>query len=115
VFFHGGNEWTTVPDIRTRAIYTDLIHSGADIIIGSHPHIVQGFEWIEGKPVFWSLGNFVFAGMDNTGGGDRGLFLRLGFLGTALVYIEPYPLALSGPRTEIAPMENLKDFYALSK
>ncbi|GHV76719.1 hypothetical protein AGMMS49942_15400 [Spirochaetia bacterium] len=98
VFFHGGNEWTTAPDARTRALYTDLIKAGADIIIGSHPHIVQGFEWIEGKPIFWSLGNFVFAGMENTGGGDEGLFVRLGFLGTELIYIEPYALALSGPR-----------------
>ncbi|MDR1596857.1 MAG: CapA family protein [Treponema sp.] len=115
VFFHGGSEWTTAPDTRTRAIYTDLIKAGADIIIGSHPHIVQGFEWIQGKPVFWSLGNFVFAGMEHTGGGDEGLFVRLGFLGTSLVYIEPYPLALSGPRTAIAPMEELKKFYTLSK
>jgi poly-gamma-glutamate synthesis protein (capsule biosynthesis protein) len=115
VFFHGGNEWTAAPDARTRAIYADLARAGADIIIGSHPHIVQGFEWIEGKPVFWSLGNFVFAGMDNTGGGDEGLFVRLGFWGTELIYVEPYPLALSGPRTKIAPMENLKKFYGLSK
>ncbi|GHV74263.1 hypothetical protein AGMMS49940_15650 [Spirochaetia bacterium] len=102
VFFHGGNEWTTTPDARTRALYTDLIKAGADIIIGSHPHIVQGFEWIEGKPIFWSLGNFVFAGMENTGGGDEGLFLQLGFWGTKLIYIEPYALVLSGPRTKIA-------------
>ncbi|GHT84425.1 hypothetical protein FACS1894137_07440 [Spirochaetia bacterium] len=104
VFFHGGNEWTAAPDARTRTLYTDLLRAGADIIIGSHPHIVQGFEWIEGKPVFWSLGNFVFAGMENTGGGDEGLFVRLGFLGTKLIYIEPYPLALSGPRTKIVPV-----------
>jgi poly-gamma-glutamate synthesis protein (capsule biosynthesis protein) len=115
VFFHGGNEWTVSPDARTRALYTGLIAAGADIVIGSHPHIVQGFEWVQGKPVFWSLGNFVFAGMEHTGGGDRGLFVRLGFRGTSLVYIEPYPLALSGPRTTIAPMEELKTFYALSK
>ncbi|GHV25863.1 hypothetical protein AGMMS4952_04700 [Spirochaetia bacterium] len=102
VFFHGGNEWTTAPDARTRALYTGLIIAGADIIIGSHPHIVQGFEWIEGKPIFWSLGNYVFAGMENTGGGDEGLFIRLGFWGTKLIYIAPYPLALSGPRTRIA-------------
>jgi poly-gamma-glutamate synthesis protein (capsule biosynthesis protein) len=115
VFFHGGNEWTTAPDARTRAVYTELTKAGADIIIGSHPHIVQGFEWIEGKPIFWSLGNFVFAGMENTGGGDEGLFVRLGFWGTTLIYIEPYALALSGPRTKIAPMEALKDFYTRSR
>ncbi|MFP3043445.1 CapA family protein [Treponema primitia] len=115
VFFHGGSEWTTAPDTRTRGIYTDLIKAGADIIIGSHPHIVQGFEWIEGKPVFWSLGNFVFAGMENTGGGDEGLFLQLGFLEKRLVYIEPFPLTLSGPQTKIAPMEELKTFYTRSR
>jgi poly-gamma-glutamate synthesis protein (capsule biosynthesis protein) len=115
VFFHGGNEWTTAPDARTRGIYTELIKAGADIIIGSHPHIVQGFEWIDGKPIFWSLGNFVFAGMENTGGGDEGLFLQLGFLGERLVYIEPFPLTLSGPRTKIAPMEELKNFYTRSR
>ncbi|WP_010256324.1 CapA family protein [Treponema primitia] len=115
VFFHGGSEWTTAPDARTRGIYTELIKAGADIIIGSHPHIVQGFEWIDGKPIFWSLGNFVFAGMENTGGGDEGLFLQLGFLGERLVYIEPLPLTLSGPRTKIAPMEELKTFYTRSR
>jgi poly-gamma-glutamate synthesis protein (capsule biosynthesis protein) len=82
-------------------LYTELAESGADLIIGSHPHIVQGFEWAGGKPVFWSLGNFVFAGMENTGGGDRGLLIRLGYSGKKLVYLERFPLELTGPRTEI--------------
>ncbi|AEF86589.1 poly-gamma-glutamate biosynthesis protein [Treponema primitia ZAS-2] len=115
VFFHGGEEWTNRPDRATREWYTDIIRAGADLLIGSHPHIVQGFEWIEGKPVFWSLGNFVFAGMENTGGGDEGLLIRLGYWGTELVYVEPYPLALTGPRVRLAPMEKLSGFYALSK
>jgi poly-gamma-glutamate synthesis protein (capsule biosynthesis protein) len=114
VFFHGGQEWTSRPDSPTREFYTELVRAGADLLIGSHPHFVQGFEWVLGKPVFWSLGNFVFAGMENTGGGDEGLFIRLGFWGKRLLYLEPYPLALSGPRTELAPPEKLARFYALS-
>lgn len=102
VFFHGGAEWSTSPDRETRERYTALVHAGADLVIGSHPHIVQGFEWVEGKPVFWSLGNFVFAGMENTGGGDQGLLVVLGFWGKRLVYLRPYPLVLTGPRTDLA-------------
>jgi poly-gamma-glutamate synthesis protein (capsule biosynthesis protein) len=63
VLFHGGDEWTSRPNQAVRNLCRDLVLSGADLVIGSHPHIVQGFEWVEGRPVFWSLGNFVFAGM----------------------------------------------------
>jgi poly-gamma-glutamate synthesis protein (capsule biosynthesis protein) len=37
-----------------------IIDAGADIIIGSHPHWVQNFEVYKGKPIFYSLGNFIF-------------------------------------------------------
>jgi poly-gamma-glutamate synthesis protein (capsule biosynthesis protein) len=115
VLFHGGEEWSKGPDASTRALYQDLIQHGADVIIGSHPHIVQGVEWVLGKPIFWSLGNYVFGGMDNTGGGDEGLFIRLGYRGTKLVYLEPYPLILDHTRTRIGPMEKLDRFYQLSR
>lgn len=113
VLFHGGNEWTFAPDGLTRKYYTDLAEAGADLIIGSHPHVVQGFEWVHNKPVFWSLGNFVFAGMDGTNGGEEGLFLRLGFYGKKLLYMEPAALKLKGPRTNVSG--DLQNFYRLSK
>jgi len=62
---------------------------------------VQGFEFVHRKPVFWSLGNFVFAGMENTGGGDTGLLIRLGYYGKTLVYVECFDLALTGARTDL--------------
>lgn len=115
IFFHGGNEWSPRPDAETRTLYTDLVRKGADLIIGSHPHVVQGFEWVLGKPIFWSLGNFVFAGMDDTAGGEAGLFIRLGFAGKKLVYLEPSALILKGPRTDSAGPEGLEEFYRLSR
>jgi poly-gamma-glutamate synthesis protein (capsule biosynthesis protein) len=114
VLFHGGEEWSTQPDESTRTMYTELVNAGADLIIGTHPHIVQGFEWVEGKPVFWSLGNYVFAGMENTGGGDNGLFLRLGFVNGKLLYLEPFALTLIQAKTEIADSKNLATFYERS-
>lgn len=115
IFFHGGNEWSLRPGADTRKLYTDFIKRGADLIIGSHPHVVQGFEWVLGKPVFWSLGNFVFAGMEDTAGGTEGLFIRLGFAGKKLVYLEPSALMLRGPRTDIAGPEGLDGFYRRSR
>jgi poly-gamma-glutamate synthesis protein (capsule biosynthesis protein) len=115
VLFHGGIEWSTRPDKPTRELYTGLIRAGADLVIGSHPHIVQGFEWVEGKPVFWSLGNYVFGGMENTDGGEEGLFIRLGYWGSRLVYLKPYALTLSHTRTKTAPDEMLKTFYERSR
>jgi poly-gamma-glutamate synthesis protein (capsule biosynthesis protein) len=115
VLFHGGIEWDTRPDTFTRDFYTGLIRHGADLVIGSHPHVVQGFEWVLGKPVFWSLGNYIFGGMENTGGGEQGLFIRLGFSGRRFVYLEPFPLTLSHTRTTIAPAAELNRFYARSR
>jgi poly-gamma-glutamate synthesis protein (capsule biosynthesis protein) len=115
VLFHGGDEWSREPTAATRRLYTGLVKSGADLVIGSHPHVVQGFEWIDGKAVFWSLGNYVFGGMENTDGGEEGLFIKLGYLGNQLVYLEPYALALTHTRTDIAPRENLETFYRLSR
>lgn len=115
VLFHGGVEWSRRPDAATRELYTDLIRSGADLVIGSHPHIVQGFEWVLGKPVFWSLGNYVFGGMENTDGGEEGLFIRLGFLDSRLIYLEPFALTLTHTRTDIAPPEKLEVFYRRSR
>ena len=115
VFFHGGTEWSTLPDASTRELYTELIGAGADLVIGSHPHVAQGFEWVNGKPVFWSLGNYVFGGMGNTEGGEEGLFLRLALFRRRLLYMEPFPIILTHNRTDIAPPEKLQTFYKRSK
>jgi poly-gamma-glutamate synthesis protein (capsule biosynthesis protein) len=115
LLFHGGHEWTWKPDANTRSLYTELAHNGADLIIGSHPHTVQGFEWLEGKLVFWSLGNYVFAGMNGIDGGDEGLLIRLGYAGKTLIYFEPVPVRLKGPRSDLGSAEQLKRFYALSR
>ncbi|WP_461251875.1 CapA family protein, partial [Treponema sp. R8-4-B8] len=81
----------------------------------SHPHTVQGFEWLDGKLVFWSLGNYVFAGMGGLDGGEEGLLIRLGYMGKTPVYFEPVPVQLKGPRSDIGKAEQLNRFYSLSR
>ncbi len=95
VLLHGGEEWSREPSRDFRRVVTELIVAGADAVIGSHPHVVGGMEWIQGRPVFWSLGNFVFPGMDGTPGGEEGLLIRAGFLGARLLYLEAVQLYVS--------------------
>jgi len=115
ILFHGGTEWSIDPDVFNRRIFTELLAAGADVVIGSHPHKVQGFEWVLGKPVFWSLGNYVFGGEENNIGEEEGLFIRLGFWQGRLLYLEPFALILSHTRSDIAPPEMLEAFYDRSR
>ena len=41
-----------------------MIDAGADAVVGGHPHVTQNIDIYKGKPIFYSLGNFVFNGFD---------------------------------------------------
>ncbi|MDR7543069.1 MAG: CapA family protein [Armatimonadota bacterium] len=43
-----------------RPLARALVRAGADVVVGHHPHVLHGIEMIDGRPVFYSLGNFVF-------------------------------------------------------
>jgi poly-gamma-glutamate synthesis protein (capsule biosynthesis protein) len=57
VSHHGGDEYADQPMARARELLHGYIDAGADIVVGHHPHVVQGVEWYAGKPIFYSLGN----------------------------------------------------------
>lgn len=60
VFVHWGIERNEFPEEYQRSLARGYIDSGADLVIGCHPHILQGFEYYQGVPVIYSLGNFLF-------------------------------------------------------
>lgn len=60
VYVHWGNEFINHPYIDQKAFAHFLVDSGADLIVGMHPHVLQGFEIYKGKHIFYSLGNCVF-------------------------------------------------------
>ena len=60
VYVHWGIEKNTMPEEYERGLAEGYIEHGADAVIGSHPHVVQGVDWYNGKPIFYSLGNFIF-------------------------------------------------------
>lgn len=59
-YMHYGNEYSTSPNADQKRMSHELIDYGADVVIGSHPHVPQGIEMYNGKPIFYSLGNFIF-------------------------------------------------------
>lgn len=57
---HAGLEDYEIPLPEWRDRYRSFINLGCDAVIAGHPHIIQGYEEYEGKPIFYSLGNFYF-------------------------------------------------------
>jgi len=75
-FMHWGWENEPAPDARQRQLARLMIDAGAAAVVGGHPHVTQGSEIYRGKPIIYSLGNFVFDGFD-TPEGKLGWLLRL--------------------------------------
>ena len=61
VYVHWGVERNTEPEDYQKTLARQYIDAGADAVIGAHPHVLQGIEYYQGKPIFYSLGNFIFA------------------------------------------------------
>lgn len=59
VSFHWGEEYKAVTD-RQKDLAKTAVSSGADVVVGHHPHVMQETTEIDGKPVIFSLGNFIF-------------------------------------------------------
>jgi hypothetical protein len=57
---HDGLEYSDVPPSKVRAGFRFLADNGADIVIGHHPHVLQGIEWRGNVPIAYSLGDLLF-------------------------------------------------------
>ncbi|MBS1159970.1 MAG: putative poly-gamma-glutamate biosynthesis enzyme [Proteobacteria bacterium] len=75
-FMHWGWEKESLPGERQKKLARKMIDAGAALVVGGHPHVTQGAETYQGKPIIYSLGNFVFDGFDDPAA-RRGWLLRL--------------------------------------
>jgi len=57
---HWGNEYIHAPQYNQQILAQEMLDAGADIILGGHPHVVQGIEEVDERLVLYSLGNFIF-------------------------------------------------------
>jgi poly-gamma-glutamate synthesis protein (capsule biosynthesis protein) len=71
--FHWGDENSYSPNSTQKYLAHYAVDNGADIIIGHHPHVIEGLEQYKGKIICYSLGNFCFGG--NVNPSDKDTFI----------------------------------------
>lgn len=59
-YIHWGTEDSNYLNSLQQQMGREFLDSGADIVVGGHPHVLQGMEYVDGKPIVYSLGDFWF-------------------------------------------------------
>lgn len=62
---HWGWENEPLANARQRQLARTMVDAGADVVVGGHPHVTQDIEHYKGKPIIYSVGNFVMKETDN--------------------------------------------------
>lgn len=101
VFCHWGNEYTAWRSAAQRALAQELAQAGADLVIGHHPHVVQGLAYESETLVVYSLGNFVFYPM-SPAHTDEGVILRCHLDATGVKAFELIPYVISNSQPALA-------------
>jgi len=86
---HWGPEEVSVPNWIQRNLAQDIVAAGADIVVGNHTHVVQAIQEIDGVPVFYGLGNFVFD--QDLQPNQQGVILLIKFEGDKFIGYELIP------------------------
>ncbi len=102
VSFHWGAEKMEFPKDYQVELAHLCIDSGADMVIGHHPHVIQGVELYINKPIFYSLGNFAFASYSETA--KAGLLAIGNFSGEHLQSVQIIPLNVYNVEVEFQPL-----------
>lgn len=74
VSFHWGVEKENYPNDVQKTLAHLAVDQGADLVLGHHPHVLQGIEEYNGKNIVYSLGNFCFGGNSNPSDKDTMIF-----------------------------------------
>lgn len=74
VSFHWGLERENYPTENQVNLAHSAIDNGADLVLGHHPHVLEGIEVYNGKNIVYSLGNFCFGGNSNPSDKDTMIF-----------------------------------------
>lgn len=72
--FHWGIEREYYPNSKQKSLAHSAINAGASLVLGHHPHVLQGIERYKGRYIVYSLGNFCFGGNTNPKDKDTMIF-----------------------------------------
>ena len=99
VSYHGGREYSEHVSREQRAFARAIMQAGADAFVGHHSHVVQGIEWFDARPAFYSLGNLRFERSRASPATASGMLARLRFERGQRPRVEmcPYRIDDDGP------------------
>ena len=112
VSFHWGDEYSRIPSARQRQVAQIAAQAGADLVIGHHPHVFQGVSLVEGAPVAYSLGNFVFDQDFNPDAG-QGLAVQVAIDRRGVRSLRAVPVKIRLGRASPAPPADEKQMLDL--
>lgn len=114
IIMHAGAEYTVKPNAQQLEFAHAAIDSGADLVVGHHPHWPQSWEIYKGKPIFYSLGNLIFDQMWSSAT-SHGLLVQLSFKDDLSGQAEFIPLSISdyGQAQVITDEKKINDFWQL--
>lgn len=99
VYVHWGTEGESEPDEMQVSQAQGMEEAGADLVIGDHPHVLQGFTQVNGMPVLYSLGNYVFHNKTQ----DTGLLsVTIDTDGKSILEVKFIPMTVSNCRVTTA-------------
>ena len=101
VAFHWSAELLETPKPYQLELGHAAIDAGADGVLGTHPHILQGIELYRGKPILYSLGNYAFGSRSHKAA-DSAL-VRLRFQGRTLAGLSVFPLDVDNTHLDFDP------------
>jgi poly-gamma-glutamate synthesis protein (capsule biosynthesis protein) len=108
---HSGIEYISEPEKVKVKKMRQLIDYGVDVVLGSHPHVIQGVEVYNGGLIAYSLGNLIFD-QDWSRETSLGLLLEISFLGEKPIYFNPNVLTIN--KAQAAIMNKSESEYILT-
>lgn len=102
VIVHGGHEHYQLPSPRMVETYRFFIDAGADAVVNHHQHCYSGYEFYNGKPIVYGLGNFCFDKNDGKyGKWNEGYMVNIHFDQLISIEIQPYCQCCEEPMVQI--------------
>jgi len=114
VSLHWGVEYQHLPEDYQRELAHKLIDAGADVVIGHHPHCLQGVEVYKQGLIAYSLGNFVFD-QNWSEKTKEGLLLRMTFTPAEWENAELLPVYINDGQPVVAEAAQAKDILNLTR
>lgn len=109
VIVHGGHEFYNLPSIRMQDTYRFFIDTGADAVINHHQHCYSGYEYWNGKPIYYGLGNFCFDWPGRKQSFYKGYCVRLHLGSTVSSEEIPYTQCIDKPKLVVGEFDGFRD------